>query len=198
MRLSLFSLILFCLFGCPPAAPVLKSAGDVPQEESSAYATVGPSDLLQIRVVGEQALSGEYRVSPKGSISFPWLGDIAVNGLLAGEIQTKLSEGLKAGYLRDPQVIVDIKEANSQKIYVFGQIKSPGTFRYKDHMSVIEAIALAGGLTVEADGNNVTVTRVRDGVEVTYNVRINDIAVGKARNVELLPGDILNVPLRKW
>lgn len=195
LRILLFCTLLFV--ACNRNSPVV-NAGDVPQEAPTPYATVGPNDLLSIRVVGEEELSGDYRVGPDGTITFPWLKQIEVAGLLPGEIQNKIAEGLRDGYLRDPQVIVDIKEANSNKIYVFGQVKSPGTFRYKDHMTVIEAITLAGGVTAEADPNHTYITRVRDGVEVAYTVRVNDIVEGKARNIELLPGDILYVPLRKW
>lgn len=180
------------------AHPVAVASGDVPPEEAPVASTVGPNDLLNIRVVGEDELSGDYRVAADGTITFPWLNQVPVAGLLPGEIQARIANGLRDGYLRDPQIIVDIREANSNKIYVFGNVKSPGTFRYKDHMTVIEAITLAGGLTVEADANRASITRVRDGVEATYAVRITDIVEGRARNVELLPGDILNVPLRKW
>jgi protein involved in polysaccharide export with SLBB domain len=194
MLLRLLPILLVLGMACHPPAPVASS--DVPMEEVQAIATVGPNDLLSIRVVGEAELSGDYRVGPDGTITFPWLQQIPVAGLLPQEIQEKIATGLRAGYLRDPQVIVDVREANSKKVYVFGQVKSPGTFRYKDHMTVIEAITLAGGVTVEAQPNQTTITRVRDGVEVTYPIRINDIVRGQARNVELLPGDIVNVPLR--
>jgi polysaccharide export outer membrane protein len=196
MRINLALLgICAALLGCPKGQQV-NSAGDVPQEETPAIATIGAGDLLAIRVVGEADLSGDFRVSADGTITFPWLQTISVKGLLPSEVQSKIAQGLRDGYLRDPQVIVDVREANSQKLYVFGQVKAPGTFRFKDHMTVIEVITLAGGLTSDADPNRAYVTRVRDGVEVVYTVRVGDIVIGKARNVELLPGDILNVPLR--
>lgn len=195
IKFSLLVLLVLALLGCNKN-PQVNSAGDVPQPEGPAVATVGAGDLLSIRVVGEAELSGEYRVGVDGLLTFPWLKTINVAGLLPSEIQEKIAAGLRDGYIRDPQVVVDVKEANSQKIYVFGQVKSPGTLRYKDHMTVVEALTLAGGLSADADPNRAYVTRVRDGVEVVYTVRIGDIVVGKARNVELQPGDILNVPLR--
>lgn len=195
MRFFLFLLAALACLGCPKEKEI-QSAGDIPQEESAPYATVGPGDLLSVRVVGESELTGEYRVSSDGTITFPWLQKISVGGLMLGEIQDKIVVGLKNGYLRDPQVIVDVKEANSQKVYVYGQIKSPGTYRYKDHMTVVEIVTLAGGLTADADPNKAYVTRNINGKETVYTVRINDIVTGKARNEELNPGDILYVPLR--
>jgi protein involved in polysaccharide export with SLBB domain len=191
----LFILIVLSL-ACHKKGDNLPALGEIKENDAPAIATVGPGDLLSVRVVGEADLSGEYRVNEDGSITFPWLKTIQVNGLLPGEIQNKIAAGLQDGYIRDPQVIVDIKEANSKKVYVFGQVRSPGTFRYKDHMTVIEVVGLAGGLSSDADPSKAYITRVRDGVEAVYTVRINDISVGKARNVELAPGDILTVPLR--
>src|SRR5262245_7231270 len=125
MRFFLILLIAVSL-GCKKESAI-QSAGDIPQDETSAaYATVGPGDLLSVRVVGETDLSGEYRVSADGTITFPWLQKISVGGLMLGQIQEKIAEGLRNGYLRDPQVIVDVREANSQKIFVYGQVKSPG------------------------------------------------------------------------
>jgi protein involved in polysaccharide export with SLBB domain len=196
MKTLLLFLLSLSLLACNKNKDLISSGGDIPQNEQQSYATVGPNDLLSIRVIGEADLSGDYRVSNDGTITFPWLQTIPVSGFLLGEIQDKIAKGLRDGYIRDPQVIVDIKEANSKKIYVFGQVRTPGTFRYKDHMTVIELVTLAGGLSADADPSKAYITRVRDGVEVTYIVRINDISVGKARNDELAPGDILTVPLR--
>jgi polysaccharide export outer membrane protein len=197
LRRPLLAFFLLALSGCPQQQP-LASASDIASESRPPVATVGPGDLLSVRVVGEESLSGAYRVSPDGAISFPYLREIPVAGLLPGEIQEKIAEGLRDGYLRDPQVVVDVQESNANKVYVFGYVKTPGTFRYKDHMSVVEALTLAGGPTPDGDANQTTITRLRDGVEVTYTVPVNNIVKGQARNVELLPGDILNVPLRKW
>jgi protein involved in polysaccharide export with SLBB domain len=196
MKTLLLFLLSLSLLACNKNKDLIASGGDIPQNEQQSYATVGPNDLLSIRVIGEADLSGDYRVSNDGTITFPWLQTIPVGGFLLGEIQDKIAKGLRDGYIRDPQVIVDIKEANSKKIYVFGQVRTPGTFRYKDHMTVIELVTLAGGLSADADPSKAYITRVRDGVEVTYIVRINDISIGKARNDELAPGDILTVPLR--
>ena len=196
MKTILLLLLSVSLLACNKNKDLVTSGGDIPQDEQQTFATVGANDLLSVRVVGEPDLSGEYRVSTDGTITFPWLQTIPVSGLLLGEIQEKIAKGLREGYIRDPQVIVDIKEANSKKIYVFGQVRTPGTFRYKDHMTVIEVVTLAGGLTADADPSKAYITRVRDGVEAVYIVNISDISVGKARNDELAPGDILTVPLR--
>jgi protein involved in polysaccharide export with SLBB domain len=189
------ALFAFSMVACPKEQEI-KSAGEIPATTPEAVSTVGEGDLLSIRVMGEPDLSGDYRVSRDGNISFPWLEKIQVGGLLPSEVQQKIVQGLKDGYIRDPQVVVDIREANSKKIFVFGQVRTPGTFRYKDHMTVMEVITLAGGLGADADPSKAYITRARDGNEITYKININNIAVGKEKNVELVPGDILTVPQR--
>jgi polysaccharide export outer membrane protein len=96
--------------------------------------------------------------------------------------------------MRDPQVSVLVKEYNSKKVFVFGEVQKPGTFVYEDGMSIVQAITVAGGFTKTAARNSTSVTRRVNGQEVKVKVTVEDIALGKAPNFTLDPGDIVYVP----
>ncbi len=171
----------------PPPAPVI--AG-----EPVAAQTLGPNDVFEVRVVGEAELSGVYRVSSEGAIAFPFCGRVEVSGLSAPHVAEKLTRCLAEGYLKSPQVTVFLKEYNSKKVFVFGEVNKPGTFPYEDGMSVVQAITLAGGFTKVAARNSVLVTRSADGQEQKVKIAVDDIGTGKRENFRLQPGDIVFVP----
>lgn len=155
---------------------------------------LGAGDVIEVRVYQEKELSGLYRLGPDGRFDFPLVGEVVAEGLTPGQLTDLLAQRLRDGYLRDPQVSVFVKEANSKKIFVLGEVARPGTFPYQDQMSVVQAITLAGGLKGLAAGNRVVLTRVVEGVEQKYVVPFDDISNGRAPNVPLQPGDILYVP----
>ena len=96
--------------------------------------------------------------------------------------------------MRDPQVSVLVKEYNSKKVFVFGEVQKPGTFIFEDGMSIVQAVTIAGGFTKTAARNSTSVTRHIRGQEVKVKVNVQDIALGKAPNFTLEPGDIVYVP----
>jgi polysaccharide export outer membrane protein len=105
--------------------------------------------------------------------------------------------GLKEGeFLKNPQVSILVKEYQSKKISVFGQVKKPGTFPYQDGMSVVEAISLAGGFTSMARKNDTTVIRIMKGKKQRFRVPVEEIGQGKTANFVLNTGDIVFVPER--
>ncbi len=159
--------------------------------------TLGPGDVFDIRVYGEKDLSSTFRVASDGTIDYPLLGTVQVAGLTPTEVVGVLEKGLKEGeFLKKPQVSVFVKEYNSKKVSVFGQVKKPGTFSYQDGMSVVEAISLAGGFTAMARGNDTTVIRIVEGAKKRFRVPVEEIGQGKAANFFLRAGDILFVPER--
>jgi protein involved in polysaccharide export with SLBB domain len=156
--------------------------------------TLGPNDLFEVRVYQEPELSGMYQVGPQGDIMFPLCKQVVVNGLTANGAAEKLRDCLAKGFLRNPQVSVLVKEFNSRKVFVFGEVQKPGTFPFEDGMSVVQALTLAGGFTKQAAQNSTSVTRHIRGQEVKLKVNVQDIALGKAANFTLEPGDIVYVP----
>lgn len=155
---------------------------------------LGSGDVFEVRVFEEPGLSGVYRVGPDGAIDYPLCGRVQVEGLDASGVSDALTACLKSGYLRSPQVSVFIKEYNSKKVFVFGEVQKPGTFTYEDGMSIIEAVTRAGGFTKLAAKNSVIISRVLEGQERRIKVPVEDIGVGRAQNFVLKPGDIVFVP----
>ncbi len=156
--------------------------------------TLGPGDVIEARVYQEPELSGVYQVGPEGDVIFPLCKRVVLAGLTPNGAADKLRDCLAAGFMKDPQVSVLIKEYNSKKVFVFGEVQKPGTFTYEEGMSIVQAVTLAGGFTKSAAQNKTSVTRRVRGQEVKVRVTVQDIALGKAPNFTLEPGDIVFVP----
>jgi polysaccharide export outer membrane protein len=183
----------------PPVKPAVE--GDrVPGEtdrESLQPGVIGPGDLLQITVYGEKELTGLHQVSPEGFIIFPFIGNITVKGMTNFSLAERIAERLREGFVNDPQVYVLVKEFNSRRVFVLGQVKNAGKFTIIHEMSIVEAISVAGGFTNFADINNVVVTRKDEsGKELRFVLNMEEILAGKANNFYLLPGDIVFVQER--
>jgi polysaccharide export outer membrane protein len=189
-------LALALLAACASSRPAPTSEKDAAPVNvpGPAAQILGAGDVFEVRVVGEPDLSGVYRVSSEGTIAFPFCGTVAVAGKSAPGLAQQLTECLGNGYIKNPQVTVFIKEYNSKKVFVFGEVSKPGTFAYEDGMSVIQAITIAGGFTKQAARNSVQVTRSVDGQERRVKIAVDDITTGKAENFLLQPGDIVFVP----
>jgi protein involved in polysaccharide export with SLBB domain len=157
---------------------------------------LGSDDVFEIRVFNEPDLSGNYRVSAEGTIDFPLVGRLHVAGLRAEEAQDLLVQKLKAGYLKDPQLLIMIRSWNSRKVSVLGQVSHPGSVDYFPRMTIVDAIALAGGFTAIADKNVVNLRREVAGKIETKVFPVGDISEGRAPNVPVLPGDVLVVEER--
>ena len=156
--------------------------------------TLGAGDVIDIRVFQEADLTGTYRISDEGTIDYPFCGRIDVTGLTQGALTDRITACLKNGYLKNPQVTVFLKEFNSQKIFVLGQVNKPGTFLFEERMTVVQAISLAGGFGKLAAKNSVIVTRRHEGSEQKFKVPVENIAEGRHANFTLRPGDIIYVP----
>ncbi|HQN71995.1 MAG TPA: polysaccharide biosynthesis/export family protein [bacterium] len=155
---------------------------------------IGPGDMLKIQVYGEKELTGTYQVSPEGSIMFPFIGEVKVEGLNNFSLAAKIAEMLKDGYINDPQVTVLVEEFVSKRIFVLGQVKKAGSFPIRTRMSIIEAISLSGGFTDFADISNVVVTRKgKDEKEKRFVIDIKEIVNGTKENFYLNAGDIIFV-----
>lgn len=158
----------------------------------AAAQTLGSGDVFEVRVVGEKELSGDHRVASDGSFTFPFCGKVDARGSTT-ELAERLTACLGEGFLKNPQVTVFLKEQNSQKVFVFGEVNKPGTFPFEDKMSVVQAITLAGGFTKQAAKNSVLVTRTIEDREHRIKVGVDDIGTGRKPNFRLLPGDIIYV-----
>lgn len=155
---------------------------------------LGPGDVFEVAVYGEPKLSGIFRVSADGAIQFPLIDRVMVEGQSPNEVATEIQLRLKDGYLREPSVSVFVKEINSKKVFVLGEVQRPGTFPYASQMNIVEAITLAGGFKDSANTNNVIVTRHSPEGDQRVPLPVEKITQGKAPNFILQPGDIVYVP----
>ena len=177
----------------PQLPPALPSAADLKRVSG---ALLGVGDVVEVRVYQEQELTGLYRVESGGGFLFPLIGEVTAEGRAPSELAALIAERLRAGYLRAPQVTVFLKESNSKKVFILGQVKKPGTYRYEEGMSVVQAVALAGGLMPLAAPDLILI-RGKEGDPVSeerFSIPFKEISRGRASNAPLRPGDILFVP----
>ena len=171
----------------PATQPQSRPAGDV---------TLGVDDVFEVRVYGEADLSNVYRVTPDGNIGFPLIGKVAVVGRAPAEVAREIEARLGNKYLQNPQVTIFVREYKSRRFSVYGQVQRPGTFAYEDGITIIEAIAMAGGFTPMAAENDVQVSRAERGRDVTFKVRVVDVREGKSPAIRIKPGDKIFIPER--
>jgi polysaccharide export outer membrane protein len=170
-----------------------------PTVEPSDDTTLGPGDVFDVRVYGEEDLSGRYRVSQDGSIDFPFIGRVAVEGREPTEVVDALTTSLRdGGILRAPQVSVMVVEYNSKKITVMGAVSHTGQYALTAGLTLAQAISLAGGFTALANPGATMVTRREEGALRRFRIDVDDISRGRATDFVLRAGDIVFVPERPF
>jgi protein involved in polysaccharide export with SLBB domain len=195
-RLALLSVVVASFAAIPACYPAPKHVTSASDEVGAAQDRIGVDDTFDVRVYGEAELSGMFRVATDGTVDYPLAGRLQVAGLRTGEIQELLVSKLKDKYLKEPQVVVTIKDRNSQKISVLGQVSKPGQVGYYPNMTIVDAIASAGGFTGIAAKNSVNLRRQVAGKIETHVFPVADISEGRSPNVMVIPGDVLVVDER--
>lgn len=194
-RLVLIPLLIAGWAGCGHSP--LENQPPVQNSELAPEEKLGVDDVFEVRVLAEPDLTGEFRVSADGTVDFPLAGRVYVFGMRSGEVQEVITKKLKDGYLRSPQVSVMVKEWNSRKVSVLGQVQKAGPVAYFPRMTIVDAIAAAGGFTGLANKNSVTLRRERPDKKVERSTfRVADISEGKLPNVVIMPGDVVVVSER--
>jgi len=161
---------------------------EVPVDELAA------TDRFEIRVAGEDTLSGEFTVPSNGIVTYPWIGDVEVAGRTCSAIAEEIHVRLADGYLLSPSVSCQILEINSRRIDVIGEVNRPGSYPYEDSMTVLRAIARAEGFSDDASPNATSVLRIIEGQETRVRIPVDDIIAGQEPNFSLQPGDTVVVP----
>lgn len=180
----------------PPAAPASAppaAAASTAPELPRGY-VIGPDDILQIIFWREKELSGDVVVRPDGRISLPLLNDVVAAGRTPDELRSTLvTEASK--YFGNPNPTVVVKEIRSRKVFITGAVEKPGPYVMTSPTTVLQLIALAGGLKEYADKKNILVMRTTDGKQSGYVVDYN--AILRRQNLEqnflLEPGDTVLV-----
>ncbi len=161
--------------------PLLPNAGQ------SNY-SLGPGDQVRIITFGEETLTGEFRVNDSGNIALPLVGAVHAAGLTSAELETAVGVALRRGDLvRKPSVAVEV--IAYRPIYVLGEVNKPGQYAYQPGMTVVTAVAVAGGFTYRAVEGYAAIVRTADGNAVE----------GKAmRQAFVQPGDVITVFERRF
>ncbi|HEY6357097.1 MAG TPA: polysaccharide biosynthesis/export family protein [Vicinamibacterales bacterium] len=159
---------------------------------------IGPDDVLTISLWKDPAVNGDATVRPDGKISFVFLNEIQAAGLTPEQLRASLTTAFST-YQQDPTVTLVVKQINSRKVYITGEVGRAGTYALTEHMTVLNLISIAGGVSAYAHKDNITVMRLVNGVTVRVaKVNYDDIIDGKAaalkQNIELKPGDQVIVP----
>lgn len=143
---------------------------------------MGVADLIRVQVHGEDDLALETRLDEKGTITYPFLGEIRAVGLSVRELERQVTAGLKQGYLLAPEVQVQVLEY--RPFYVNGEVKKPGGYPYVPGLTVQKAVSLAGGLTHLASENKIYIIRETNPAGTRAGIRLDGT---------VLPGDTLVV-----
>lgn len=154
-----------------------------------------PGDVLQVSVWKEPDLQLELLVRPDGAISFPLAGEISTRNRSVSDLQAELASRL-ARFINEPVVTVSVKEVLGNKIYVIGQVNSPGDFVVNPQVDVLQALSMAGGTTAFADLDNIRILRRNSGVQTALSFNYKEVLRGRnlAQNVMLKSGDVVVVP----
>lgn len=146
---------------------------------------LGAGDKVRVTVFDEPDLSGDLTVSDQGDISLPLIGSLAVAGKTLGEVQVAITQKYGEKYLVNPRVNVDV--LNYRPFFILGEVKNPGSYPYVAGMTIVNAVALAGGYTPRGNKRRTTITRANSNS--TTEEAANEYGA-------VLPGDVIRVPER--
>lgn len=186
-------LSLFLLFALPTAG-FADEANPVPAGQSTHDYRIVPGDGLDITVWKEEGLATKLAVRPDGGISFPLIGNLHAEGLTADQLKKEIAKRLSE-YLSDPEVTVNVLGTN-QKVYVVGKVNKPGEMQLVSPLTVMHALAVAGGLTPFADEDDIKILRRSDHTTISLPFDYGSVSKGEdlEQNIQLQNGDIILVP----
>ena len=186
------------LGGCGLMGSAPRRGGALPPAVSTH--TLGPGDRFEMVIVGEEKLPKEFTIAPDGSVDLPWIGRQKVDGLEPQEVSALVAaELVKQQYLREPSVVVNVKEFGSKRVLIGGQVNKPGDIPYAPGLTLYRLITNAGGFTQAANRNNVLVTRkLQGGGTKTVSFSVDAISEGRSPDVPLQAGDSVYVDERSF
>ena len=174
---------------------------------------IGPEDLLEISVFEDEKLNKTVRVSSQGNISLPLLGILRVRSLTANELEKEIRDLLAEKYFQDPHVSVFIKEYRNQRISVMGAVDKPGVFDVTGQKTILDMLAMAGGLKAGTDSAGELLFLIRpprpdeetskekknseEQIPRTFVIDLEELLIrgDLTLNLPLMHGDVINIPL---
>lgn len=146
---------------------------------------LGPGDRIKVTVFGHPDLSGDFELDGAGRLSFPLIQQVMALNMSVEELEAAIKDKLQPDFLKNPQVSVEV--LNYRPFYIFGEVRAPGSYPYVNGMTVVNAIAMAGGYTYRAKENSVVIVRANDPAKTE---------VPADHDTLVLPGDVIEVPER--
>ncbi|MFT3729327.1 MAG: polysaccharide biosynthesis/export family protein [Terricaulis sp.] len=175
---TLFGMGAVALAACSTVPPT------PPEMMEHAEYRLGPGDQLRVTVFGETDLTGTYTVGSQGSIAYPLVGEVPAAGKTIPEFTTGLQTALQQ-YVRSPNVSVEV--ANYRPFFILGEVQRPGTYPYSANLTVLNAVATAGGFTYRANQGTVFIRHANEDVEHQVQITIA---------TPVLPGDTVRIAER--
>ncbi len=143
---------------------------------------MGSGDKIRVITFGEEALTGEFSIGGSGMVSLPLIGEVKAAGLSVPEFQSQVETKLKEGYLKEPRVSVEV--LNYRPFYILGEVEKPDTYPYTNGLTVVNAVATAGGFTYRANTKKVYIKRSDSSVEQEFPLSTSTLVA---------PGDTIRV-----
>ncbi|WP_028348254.1 polysaccharide biosynthesis/export family protein [Bradyrhizobium murdochi] len=178
-------LFVLVVAGISAGFSIRASAQTPPSAASADRYVLGPNDRIRLKVYGEPDITGEYEIDNGGQVSIPLAGHIKAAGATTRQLEKAIASALAKGIVRDPRVNVEI--AQYRPYYILGEVKKSGEYPYRNGLTVMDAIASAGGFTYRANESKVYLRRAGAGVEETHPLDAP---------VPVYPGDNIRVPER--
>jgi polysaccharide export outer membrane protein len=171
--------------GARIATPASAQVQTLPSAPTADSYVLGPNDRVRLKVYGEPDIAGEYEIDSNGQISVPLAGHIKAAGLTTKQLERSIASALSKGIVRDPRVNVEV--ALYRPYYILGEVKKSGEYPYRLGLTVMDAIASAGGFTYRANENKVYLRRSGAGSEEIYALDAP---------ILVFPGDNIRIPER--
>jgi protein involved in polysaccharide export with SLBB domain len=182
--IAMFMFVTACQSGGTATRQVVDDSAPTESQTNTAY-TLGTGDKLRINVFGQPELSGQFVIDGTGAISLPLIGQVAATGSSSQELETTIANKLSDGFLLEPRVSVEV--TNYRPYYILGEVGRPGEYPFNSGLTVLNAVAAAGGFTYRANKKIVYIKSVGADQEVKYELNTNTV---------VKPGDTLRVSER--
>jgi protein involved in polysaccharide export with SLBB domain len=177
LGLACLTLTAGACFADDTSADALKSPTEIVENYK-----LGAADQIRVLVYNEPNLSGEFVVNADGNLSLPLIGDVAAAGRTTGEIRKDIEDKLANGYLKSPQVSIDVLVF--RPYFILGEVNKPGDYPYTPGLTVLKAVATANGFTYRADEKHVYLKHPGQASETKYPIT-SDLPLG--------PGDTIRI-----
>lgn len=175
-------LAVLSLLGCAQGPLAAASATDAAASRVIEDYRLGVADKVRVTVFGEESLSGEFVVGGNGKLSLPLIGETQAAGFTIGQLQEEISRGYREGYLNEPRVSAEV--LNYRPFYILGEVEKPGEYPYTNGLTILNAVATAGGFTYRADMRRIFVKRAEGDAEEEFLL---------TTSTRVAPGDTIRI-----